>query len=515
MRATASNDIPPPGVDYSRKWFVMVAVAMGVFLGTIDGSIVNVALPTLVREFDTTFPVVQWVVLGYLLAISTLTLMVGRLGDMIGKKPIYTAGFGMFTGASMLCGLSPSVEWLIGFRILQAVGASMVVALGLAILTEAFPPSERGRALGITGTMVSIGIALGPSLGGLLIDTLSWHWIFFVNLPVGIAGTVAAIRFVPDVPPPGGQRFDVPGAFTLFTTLLTLLLALTLGQEQGFASTPIVALFATSAISLTVFITVERRVRQPIIDLGLFRNGLLSVNLITGFATFISIAGLLILLPFYLEGVLGFDPGKTGLLLGVAPVALGIVAPISGSLSDRYGTRPVTVAGLAIMTAAYLGLSTLRVDSTTLHYVLLALPLGAGIGVFQSPNNSAIIGRGPPRTTRHRIGDAVADPTDRPDHRDRRARRHLGVAGFGCRRRAHHSDRCPGRRSGVRVAGDHARRDRADGSGAGALRMGSGQGRQAASGGAGSRRRLRPPRLSRRQARRVRRRSARPPSGPT
>jgi EmrB/QacA subfamily drug resistance transporter len=385
----------PPGVDYSRKWFVMVAIAMGVFLGTIDGSIVNVALPTLVRDLDTTFPVVQWVVLGYLLAVSTLTMMVGRLGDMIGKKPIYTGGFGMFTLASMLCGIAPSVGWLIGFRIFQAIGASMIVALGLAILTEAFPPTERGRALGITGTMVSIGIAIGPSLGGFLIDALSWHWIFFVNLPVGIVGTLAAIRFVPDVPPPGGQRFDVPGAVSLFATLLTLLLALTLGQEAGFSSVPILALFAASALSLATFLTVERRVAQPIVELGLFRNGLLSVNLVTGFATFVSIAGLLILLPFYLEGVLGFDPGQTGLLLIAAPVALGIVAPISGSLSDRFGTRPVTVAGLAIMTLAYLGVSTLGTDTGVLDYVLVAVPVGIGIGVFQSPNNSAIMGAVP------------------------------------------------------------------------------------------------------------------------
>lgn len=393
--AGSAQPAAPPGVDYSRKWFVMVAVAMGVFLGTIDGSIVNVALPTLVRDLDTTFPVVQWVVLGYLLAVSTLTMMVGRLGDMIGKKPIYTGGFGMFTLASMLCGIAPSVGWLIGFRIFQAIGASMIVALGLAILTEAFPPTERGRALGITGTMVSIGIAIGPSLGGFLIDALSWHWIFFVNLPVGIVGTLAAIRFVPDVPPPGGQRFDVPGAVSLFTTLLTLLLALTLGQEAGFSSVPILALFAASALSLATFLTVERRVAQPIVELGLFRNGLLSVNLVTGFATFVSIAGLLILLPFYLEGVLGFDPGQTGLLLIAAPVALGIVAPISGSLSDRFGTRPVTVAGLAIMTLAYLGVATLGTDTGVLDYVLVAVPVGIGIGVFQSPNNSAIMGAVP------------------------------------------------------------------------------------------------------------------------
>jgi MFS family permease len=151
---------------------------MSILLATIDGSIVNVALPTLVHDLQTEFAVVEWVILAYLLAMTTLMPSVGRLGDMIGKKSIYTAGFVVFTVGSVLCGLSPTVYWLIGFRVLQAVGAAMVLALGAAILTEAFPPSERGKALGLFGTFVSIGVVIGPTLGGILIETLSWHWIF-------------------------------------------------------------------------------------------------------------------------------------------------------------------------------------------------------------------------------------------------------------------------------------------------------------------------------------------------
>ncbi|HEU4464145.1 MAG TPA: MFS transporter, partial [Gemmatimonadota bacterium] len=167
-------------VDYSQKWWVMLAIAMGIFLGTIDGSIVNVALPTLVRDLATTFPVVQWVVLAYLLTLATLVLGIGRLGDIVGKKTIYASGFAVFTLGSVLCGLAPSVGWLIGFRIFQGLGAAMIFALGFAIVTEAFPREERGRALGITGAIVSVGIVLGPTLGGLLIDSLGWRWIVFV-----------------------------------------------------------------------------------------------------------------------------------------------------------------------------------------------------------------------------------------------------------------------------------------------------------------------------------------------
>jgi EmrB/QacA subfamily drug resistance transporter len=379
-------------VDYSRKWYVMAAVAMSVFLATIDGSIVNVALPTLVRELNTDFPTVQWVVLAYLLTQATLLLSIGRLGDMIGKKRIYVAGFVVFTAGSVLCGLAPTVGWLIGFRILQAVGAAMMLALGVAIVTEAFPQQERGRALGIIGASVSVGVVVGPTLGGLLIDALSWHWIFFVNLPVGIVGTMMALRFVPEFRPGGRQKFDYVGALTLFISLLALMLGLTVGQQVGFLDPRIVVLFGVWAIFLPLFIFIELRVEQPMIDLRIFRNALLSVNLVTGFITFVAVAGVFILIPFYLENVLGYSTSRVGLLLAVVPIALGVTAPISGALSDKFGTRPITVIGLTSLVIGYGMMSTLSAETTTLGYILRLLPIGIGMGVFQSPNNSAIMG---------------------------------------------------------------------------------------------------------------------------
>ncbi len=221
-------------IDYSRKWLVMVAVGMGIFLSTVDSSIVNLALPTLVRDLNTDFPTVQWVVLGYLLTQATLMLSMGRLGDMVGKKPVYTAGFVVFTIGSVLCGMASSIYGLILFRVLQAIGSSMTSALGFAILTEAFPPNERGRALGIGSAVVSMGIVVGPTLGGLIIDALSWNWIFYVNLPVGIIGVFMVLRFVPNIKPVGKQQFDFLGGATLLISLLGFLLALTIGQNVGF-----------------------------------------------------------------------------------------------------------------------------------------------------------------------------------------------------------------------------------------------------------------------------------------
>lgn len=392
-------DTPEPAMAdsnaYHYKWHILAATGMGVFLATIDGSIVNVALPTLVRVFHTNFATVQWVPLAYLLTLSTILLSMGRLGDMIGKKPVYVTGFILFTLGSMLCGLSPNIYWLIGFRVLQAVGAAMTQALGIAIVTEAFPPSERGKALGISGTLVSIGIVAGPTLGGLLIDTLSWHWIFFVNLPIGILGTLMTLRHVPHTQTINKQRFDYAGAAVLFLGLLALLLSFTWGQQWGFTDWRVWLILSGAVVLLTAFIVIERRIAHPMVDLTLFRSQVFSINLLTGLLAFIAVAGVFVLLPFYLEDMQGYAPRQVGLLIAAVPVLLGITAPISGILSDRYGTRLIATIGLGVLVAGYLAMSRFTAQTSLPVYLLAALPFGAGMGIFQSPNNSAVMGAVP------------------------------------------------------------------------------------------------------------------------
>jgi EmrB/QacA subfamily drug resistance transporter len=276
----------------------------------------------------------------------------------------------------------------------------MTMALGMAIITESFPPQERGRALGIGGAIVSVGIVVGPTLGGLIIDSFSWRWIFFVNLPIGIIGVLLGLRFVPAFKPGGRQKFDFPGAISLFISLLAFLLALTIGQQLGFGDIRVLLLFGVWLVFLALFIFVEWRSPQPMIDLRLFKSSLLSVNLITGFITFIAIAGALILMPFYLEDILGYQPRQVGLLMAIVPIGLGVMAPISGSLSDRFGTRPITVIGLVMLVIGYLAMSTLTTQTSVVGYILRLLPVGLGMGIFQSPNNSAIMGSAP----RERLG---------------------------------------------------------------------------------------------------------------
>ena len=261
---------------------------------------------------------------------------------------------------------------------------------------EAFPPSERGKALGWIGTAVSLGIITGPVVGGLVISAFSWRAIFFVNLPVGIIGTILAIRYVPKTPPAPGQRFDFAGAFLLGVSLFSLSLALTLGQERGFASPLILAAFGVSVLAGVGFAFVELRVDSPMVELRLFRNPMLSVSVISGFLVFSCLSATFFLFPFYLEGVLGFDIGTVGLLLGAAPLMIGVISPLSGTLSDRIGIRPLTLAGLVILAVTFLGFQTFGVDTSIPHFLALVIPVGIGVAVFLSPNNSAIMGSVPP-----------------------------------------------------------------------------------------------------------------------
>ncbi len=389
-------------VDYSRKWWVMSSVAMGVFLATIDGSIVNIALPNLVADFNQSLAVVEWVVLAYLLTVTTLMLSVGRLADMIGKKKIYLAGMILFTVGSALCGTAGNVYALIGYRVFQAIGAAMTQALGTAIVTEAFPDAERGKALGIIGSIVSIGVIAGPTIGGLILSSLTWHWLFYVNLPVGIAGVILALKFIPSDHKGTRQRFDMLGAGTLFISMISLLLALSIGQTSSFANLRVIILFVVAAVVFSAFINIERKIAEPMIDPVLFSNKRFSANLITGFLTFVGTAGSVLLMPFYLLNMRGFSPEQAGLMLIVVPVISGLLAPIAGSLSDRGYSRVIASLGLASQVVGFFLISTLGAHTTLMGYILRYIPVGIGIGFFQAPNNSMVMGSAP----KNRLGIA-------------------------------------------------------------------------------------------------------------
>ena len=280
---------------------------------------------------------------------------------------------------------------------MQALGAAMIFALGFAITTEAFPPSERGKALGINGTTVSLGIMAGPILGGIILEATDWRWIFFVNLPIGIIGTITAIKFVPNTKPKGNQRFDFAGAVAFFVALLSLLLALTMGQNVGFTDPRSSPRSRSRRSRSSAFIAIEQRRRRTDAESGSLQEPRPHGQSDHGFRLVLRpVRSCCCVVPFYLTDVMYLSPREIGLVLGAVPITMGIVAPMSGTLSDRVGSRPVTVAGLVLMTIAYAIAALLIEDATTsLVVVVVGLIIGLGMGIFQSPNNSAILGSVP------------------------------------------------------------------------------------------------------------------------
>jgi EmrB/QacA subfamily drug resistance transporter len=387
---------------HPQKWLVMAGIGLGVFMATLDSSIVNISLPTLVQDLNTNFATIQWVVLSYVLVLTSMTLSVARIGDMMDKKRIYLYGLTLFTIGSLLCGLAPTVEWLIGLRALQGLGATMMQAIGIAIVTEVFPSTERGRALGIIGSIVSVGIAIGPPLGGMLIGLVGWRWVFWVNVPVGILTSLVVIRYVPiSLPLKMGQKFDVPGALILLVTLIAYGLGMTVGQSLGFDKLQTVLLLVGAGVGLILLLFVESRSKEPMIDLKLFTNPLFSISLFMAFLVFVVLA-VSFIQPFFLELVKGMATEEVGLMLMAMPVAMSVAAPLAGDLSDRYGSRIISLVGLCIIIIGCLAMTTLSEDVTPVGFILRLVPFGIGVGFFQSPNNSAIMGSAP----RDRLGFA-------------------------------------------------------------------------------------------------------------
>jgi len=398
-KSTSKPHIPPIAAqeaDNPGKWWVLIAIGIGTFMSALDGSVVNTTLPVITRQLSSNVAAAEWVVTVYLLVLSGLLLSFGRLGDMQGHKRVYLAGFGIFVVSSALCGMSSSVPMLVAFRGVQALGAAMLSANSPAILTKSFPARQRGQALGLQATMTYLGLTVGPSLGGWLTEAYSWRAVFYINIPVGLLAFLLSLRYIAaDHPGQVTERFDLRGAFAFMVGLTVLLFGLNQGHALGWASPLILAALVGAPLILAGFVHIERTTTAPMLDLSLFRSWVFSGAVLSAVLNYICIYVITFLMPFYLIQGLGLGPSQTGVVLTAMPIVMAIVAPLSGTLSDRIGAFWPTVTGMAVVAAGMFLLSRLGAHTSLPGIALRLAVVGLGTGIFISPNTSALMGAAP------------------------------------------------------------------------------------------------------------------------
>src|SRR6266487_4200977 len=382
--------------EHAGKWAVLAIVAVGVFMATLDSSIVNISLPTIAHSFGVPLSgAVEWVIIAYLVITAAVLMTAGRVADMIGRKPIWAGGLIVFTLGSALCGAAPTLGFLIAARALQGLGGALIMSISPAMLTRAFAASERGRALGLNAVVVALGVSTGPTLGGIITANLSWRWIFFVNLPIGIVGVIATLLVLTERLHRGEGKFDPLGALLLGIGLATLTLGVSFGQEWGWTSPLLLSTLAVSVVAFCFLVVVERRVAHPIIAFSLLRRRVfLSANT-SLILSFLALFAVSFMLPFYLEELRGFPTEVAGLLLTPLPLTIAVFAPFSGALADRIGTRWLAAGGLTLACIGLVLISQLNAHSSVWDIVWRLVVTGLGQALFQSPNNSALMGAAP------------------------------------------------------------------------------------------------------------------------
>ncbi len=373
------------------RW-VLAGLSLAVLMSSLGTSIANVGLPTLAENFDASFQRVQWVVLAYLLAITTLVVSAGRLGDVVGRRRLLLAGIVLFTVSSILCGVAPSLGLLIAARAAQGLGAAVMMALAMALVGEAVPKARIGSAMGLLGTVSAAGTALGPTLGGVLIASFGWQAIFFVNVPLGVLGLVLAGRFLPadrQTPSAGHNRFDPVGTLLLALTLAAYALAMTIGRGR-FGPLNIALLLAAVA-GVGLFLRIEARVACPLIPLAMFRDRRLSAGFAMSTLVTTVVMSTLVVGPFYLSGALALDAARVGLVMSSGPLAAALAGAPAGRVVDRFGSHRAGIVGLIAMAVGAAVLARLPTSLGVPGYVTPLVVITAGYALFQAANNTAVM----------------------------------------------------------------------------------------------------------------------------
>ncbi len=379
------------------KWIALSVTTLGALMAAIDSTIVILGLPSMMADLHAGLIEMIWVIIGYLLVSTVFLLTFGRIADMLGRTRLYNLGFVVFTFGSLLCGLSRTAMQLILFRLVQGAGAAMMMVNSMAILTEVFPPNERGRALGINGITWAAGGIIGPVLGGLILSVANWRWIFFINIPIGILGALWGYLVLREKSPRRrGERFDATGAAIFSVGLLALLLALTSGIQYRFTSPPILALFAVFVAAAVAFLIRERSIEFPVLDLSLFRDRVYNLSVMAATMQSLALFSVNFMIVFYLQGVRGYDPLKAALLLIPMPLLSSVVGPFSGVVADRVGARVPATLGLLLQAGALVWFMQLTPTTPYLQLACGLALMGLGGGMFFPPNTSAAMSAAPP-----------------------------------------------------------------------------------------------------------------------
>ena len=391
-------------VEGTSRWLVLFSITTGTFMANVDTTAVTVAMPTMAREFGVRLDALQWVLTAYLLTITAILPLFGRLADMVGRKRVLNTGLVLFVTGSAVVALAPTFPVLVASRAVQGVGAAMFMATIMATAVSTFPPGQRGRVLGLISSMVAAGTLLGPPLGGVLTDAFGWRAIFLINLPIGLLGAVGTFVFVPrDRGSGGGVRsLDLPGAVLFAAVVAGLLIGLARGPVAGWASPEVVGLLGGAAVALLLFVVRERRTDRPLIDLALLRRRIFGLGILASFLYFTLLSIPPFLFPLYLQEVVGWSTSTTGLVMTLQALAMLVVSPLSGWWSDRAGSRLPGMTALTLLAATQLAAAFLDADPPVWIVGTLLALLGFGPGLFNSPNNSAIMGD----VTRERLGTA-------------------------------------------------------------------------------------------------------------
>jgi EmrB/QacA subfamily drug resistance transporter len=392
MEHSASEQASVTQKAYRNRYIIMGIVLLGIFMSVLDGIVVSIALPTMTSYFHVDLASSQWITTAYLLTITSLLLICGKVSDYTGRVPMFIAGIGLFTVSSLACGFSTSLPMLIGFRIIQAAGGAMMFSISGAIIFQAFPVDERGRAMGYIGSTVAVGSILGPIVGGFVTQTLGWEYIFLINVPVGAVLFILALKYL-RVHEHRAKRFklDVPGAVLLTVTVASLVIFLNRLAETAALTVFEYALAATFAAGLIAFVLVERRAKEPLLDLSIFRVKLFVLPCISMILYFIGNFMMNVCSPFYFQGVLGFSQSQIGMFMLVVPFIMVIGSPIGGWLYDKHHSRYYSTAGVSIVSIGlFIMAYAAYIVSIPVMFVAMIL-LGVGGALFQSPNNTELM----------------------------------------------------------------------------------------------------------------------------